>query len=66
MSYTHRVWLLLALLLSLGAVSSGALLYASAGMAADDLHIGKGHSKFPPQKVLRTMDGQATSPGVTP
>lgn len=58
MSYTVRVWIGLAVLLSLGAASSGALLAAAGGMAADDLRVGKGHSKFPPQKVLRTMDGR--------
>ncbi len=58
MSYSQRVWILLALLLSLGAASSGALLAAAGGMAEADLRVGKGHSKFPPQKVLRTMDGR--------
>ena len=58
MSYTIRVWLGIAFLLALGAGSSGALLAASQGMAAEDLHVGKGHSKFPPQKTLRTMDGR--------
>lgn len=58
MSYSHRVLIGLALLMSLGAASSGALLAAAGGMAAEDLEIGKGHSKFPPQKVLRTMDGR--------
>lgn len=58
MSYTHRVWLGLAILLSLGAASSGALLAAAGAMAEEDLHVGKGHSKFPPQKTLRMMDGR--------
>jgi hypothetical protein len=63
MSYTVRVWLSLALLLGVGAGSVGALLAAASGMAANDLHVGKGHSKFPPQKVLRMSDGREVAPG---
>lgn len=51
MAYGHRVWLLLALLFSLGAGATGALLASAQGMAAEDLHVGHGHSKFPPQRV---------------
>ena len=58
MTYSHRAVVLLALLLSLGAASGGALLAAASAVAEDDLGIGKGHSRFPPQQQLRMMDGR--------
>ena len=51
MPYSARVWLGLAVIFALGAGSIGALLAAAQGMAAADMHVGKGSSKFPPQHV---------------
>jgi hypothetical protein len=51
MSYTHRVWLVLVLFLACGATGTGALLGAARAMAAQDMHVGHGSVKFPPQRT---------------
>ncbi len=51
MTYTHRVWIVLVLFLAFGATGIGALLGAARAMAAQDLHVGHGSVKFPPQRT---------------
>ena len=53
MAYTHRVFFALVLLLTAGAYGTGALLGAARAMAAQDLKVGHGPSRFPPQAVGR-------------
>lgn len=50
MSYAVRVKLLLGLFLVFGVLApASALVWISIGWASDDMHVGVGHSRFPPQ-----------------
>lgn len=49
MSYGHRVTALLIVFFAAVLTANGFLIHVSRPWASDELHVGKGHSKFPPQ-----------------
>ena len=49
MTYGQRAAALLIAFFMLSLGASGYLVYASVQFASDDMKVGKGHSKFPPQ-----------------
>jgi hypothetical protein len=57
MSYGHRVIALLILFLATGFGASGYLVVVSQQWASDDMKVGKGHSKFPPQVLTASPQG---------
>jgi hypothetical protein len=51
MTYGHRVFAALFAFFALVLVANGYLIRVAGEWASDDMHVGKGYSKFPPQLI---------------
>jgi hypothetical protein len=57
MTYGQRVIAILVVFLTLGFAASGVLVHISTQWASDDMKVGKGYSKFPPQLITASPRG---------
>jgi hypothetical protein len=59
MTYGHRVLAILLTFFAVVVAANGYFIHLASEWASDDLHVGKGYSKFPPQVITASPRGAA-------